>query len=181
MVGPAKDWFSDHSNKKTPNCACHFCSGATLLKNSICSCHPCARATQVLSVLPKKRKTRIRQSFLYHSKLDYTSRSARVIQAVQVSFKLCLSPCAGAKTHVDTCVPPCAKAVPISVSFKSDYTSRFVHGRRASILILESIRNRQAECHLESRVIPALPHTPTLRGAPLVATAARKSAPESGA
>ena len=39
--------------------------------------------------------------------------------------------------------------------FKSDYTSRFVQSRRASILVLESIRNRQAECHLESRVISA--------------------------
>ena len=52
-------------------------------------------------------------------------------------------------------VPPCAKAMPISVSFKSGCTSRFVHCRRASILVFESIRNRQAECHLESRVIPA--------------------------
>ena len=39
--------------------------------------------------------------------------------------------------------------------FKSDCPSRFVHGRRASILVLESVRNRRAECHLESRVIPA--------------------------
>ena len=52
-------------------------------------------------------------------------------------------------------VPPCAKAMPISVSFKSDCTSRFVHRRRASMLVLESVRIRRRECHLESRVIPA--------------------------
>ena len=111
-------------------------SGATLLKTRY--------VRVILAPEPRKfslycptRETRTRQSFLYRSKLDYTSRFARVIQAVQVSFKLCLSPCAGAKTHLDTCVPPCAKAVPISVSFKSDYTSRFVHGRRASILARE--------------------------------------------
>ena len=33
--------------------------------------------------------------------------------------------------------------------------SRFVHGRQASILVLESLRSRRAECHLRSRVIPA--------------------------
>ena len=51
--------------------------------------------------------------------------------------------------------PLCAKAMPISVSFKSSCISRFVHSRRASILVLESIRDQQAECHPESRVNPA--------------------------
>ena len=32
---------------------------------------------------------------------------------------------------------------------------RFVHGRQASILVLESLRSRRAECHLRSRAIPA--------------------------
>ena len=60
-------------------------------------------------------------------------------------------------------VPLCATAMSISVSFKSDCPSRFVHGRRASIPLLDSVRNRRAECHIESRVIPADdPHTPPL-------------------
>ena len=57
------------------------------------------------------------------------------------------------REKTETCVSPCAEAMLISVSFKSDYTSRFLRGRRASILILDGIRNRRAECHLESRVI----------------------------
>ena len=67
--------------------------------------------------------------------------------------------------------------------FKSDCTSRFVHSRRASTLVLESIRNRQAKCHLESRVIPADDsHTvPLFEECLQVASAARRSAPESGA
>ena len=38
-VGPAKDWFSDHSKKKNaPNCACHLCSGAMpLKKKTLCT------------------------------------------------------------------------------------------------------------------------------------------------
>ena len=62
------------------------------------------------------------------------------------------------KKTQDLSVPPsspCAKTVSISVSFKSDCATRFVRGKRTSILVLESIRNRLAECHLESRVIPA--------------------------
>ena len=33
--------------------------------------------------------------------------------------------------------------------------SRFVHGRQASILVLESLRSRRTECNFRSRVIPA--------------------------
>ena len=46
-VGPAKDWFSDHSKKKkkAPNCACHLCSGAM----------PFKKKKQDLSVLPSRK------------------------------------------------------------------------------------------------------------------------------
>ena len=140
-VGPTKDWFSDHSKKKKLQIVrVLFAQGPCCSKKLDMFVTFLVPEPRKISLYRPKRKTRTRQSFLYHSKLDYSSRFARVIHAVQVSFKFCLSPCAGARTHLD---------------IKSDCISRFVHGRRASILVLVSIRNRQAECHLEFHIIPA--------------------------